>query len=230
MRNPASTLVLLALALGLSTPMPAQDHRPKDYKGTAFKDSLQSGGAQVIPGRVRCAFYDLGGEAIAFHDSDAKNSGSGALNPLNGKYLNEFRKGEAVDTSYTKFWDGIDDSPYNLVKPEEAQLYVGWTEPGEWINLTVAVKTAGEYTLNLLYTSNRGGSIGLDLNGKQLTGPLTLVSTANDQDPFAWRQWHHWNKLTKLATVKLPKGISVLTLRVLTEGNMNFDYLEFVAK
>jgi len=217
----APTLVALTLAT------PAQDNRPKAYKGTPYRDSLQPGGPQGIPGRVKCALYDQGGEGVAFHDADAKNNGSGNLNPLDGKYLNEFRKREGVDTSYTKFWDEIDNSPYNVVKPEEAQLYVGWTEPGEWLNLTVDVKSAGEYTLNLMYTSNRGGTIGLDLNGAKLASPLSLVSTANDQDPLPWRQWHHWNQAANLATVKLPKGLSVLTLRVLTEGNMNFDYLEF---
>jgi len=43
---------------------------------------------------------------------NAKNNGSGGLNPLNGQYLNEFRAKEGVDTSYTKdfadFWDGDD--------------------------------------------------------------------------------------------------------------------------
>jgi len=228
MRMSFETGLFVVLALGLGTPGKAQDHRPKEYKGTAFQDANHTTGAQIIPGRVRCAYYDRGGEGMAFHDTDAKNSGSGNLNPLDGKYLNEFRKDESVDTSYTKFWDQIDNSPYNLVAPEEGQLYVGWTEPGEWFRLTVQVQRAGEYSVNLMYTSNRGGTIALELNGKPLAGPLALVSTAVEKEPLAWRQWHHWNRMDKLAKVKLPKGLSVLTLKVLTEGNMNFDYLEFV--
>jgi len=61
------------------------------YKGTPYHDSKYSGGAQAVPGKVMCAYYDLGGEGVAYHDSDAKNNGSGALNPANGTYLNEFR-------------------------------------------------------------------------------------------------------------------------------------------
>ena len=179
---------------------------------------------------MTCAFYDLGGEGVAYHDSDSKNNGSGNLNPLDGTYLNEFRKAEGVDTSYTKFRDDIDNSPFNLVQPDANQLYVGWTEPGEWFNVTVDVKAAGEYSVNLMYTSNRGGTISLDLNGAPLTQPISLVSTATDKDPVAWRQWHHWNRMTAIATVTLPKGLNVLTVKVLTQGNMNFDYLEFVAK
>ena len=59
----------------------------------------------------------MGGEGVAYHDSDAKNNGSGALNPADGTYLNEFRMNEGVDTSYTKFHDEIDNNPYNLVLP-----------------------------------------------------------------------------------------------------------------
>ena len=51
---------------------------------------------------------------------------------------------EGVDISYTKFHDQIDNSPYDLVQPLENQLYVGWTEPGEWFNLTVEVAQAGD--------------------------------------------------------------------------------------
>jgi len=199
------------------------------YQGTPFHDSVYSGGPQTIPGRVKCAYYDLGGEGVAYHDADAKNNGSGGLNPANGTYLNEFRMNEGVDTSYTKFpdKDPIDNNPFNLVEPEKDQLYVGWTEPGEWFNMTVRVEKAGLYSLALTYTSNRGGSISFDLDGKKLTGALPIKTTFNAADPLAWRQWHHWNKVEKLAAVHLPKGVHVLTLHVIDQGNMNFDYLEF---
>src|ERR1700726_712224 len=78
---------------------------------------------QHIPGKIECEYYDLGGEGIAYHDSDSINNGSGKLNPANGSYLNEFRMKEGVDISYTKP-HGIDDNPYNRVKPEMNQLYV----------------------------------------------------------------------------------------------------------
>jgi len=89
------------------------------------------GGAQTIPGKLQCEYYDFGGEGIAYHDSDTINSGSGRLNPSDGSYLNEFRINEAVDISFTKFRDpAIDNNPYNFVEPEKDQLYVGWTQPG----------------------------------------------------------------------------------------------------
>lgn len=201
-----------------------------DSQEEPFHDSVYHGGAQRIPGRVQCAYYDLGGEGIAYHDTDAKNSGSGGLNPADGSYLNQFRMDEGVDISYTKFHDQIDNNPYERVQPSEGQLYVGWTEPGEWFNLTVEVEQTGVYAVDLLYTSNRGGAISLDLNGKELTGPVNILSTYNADDPIAWRQWHHWNVMKDFAEVQLPKGRNVLTFRVVSMGNMNFAYLEFRPK
>jgi hypothetical protein len=200
------------------------------YRGKPFQDSRYHGGPQKIPGRVQCAYYDCGGEGVAYHDTDAKNNGSGGLNPANGTYLNEFRMTEGVDTSYTKFHDEIDNNPYDLVQPPEGQLYVGWTAPGEWFNMTVEIENAGVYTIDLLYTSNRGGTISLDRNGKPLVPPINVISTKNDQEPVAWRQWHHWNIMTNMAEVKLPKGVCILTLHIVTEGNMNLAYLDFRPK
>ena len=198
------------------------------YKGTPYEDARYHGGAQKIPGVVHCAYYDRGGEGVAYHDADAKNHGSGELNPANGSYLNEVRMGEGVDTSYTKFKldPQIDDNPFEQVQPPANMLYVGWTEPGEWFNMTVEVAQAGEYTADLLYTSNRGGTISLDVNGEAATGPLTIASTFNASDPLAWRQWHHWSLAPGIAKVRLPEGKSVLTVHVLTEGNMNLATFE----
>lgn len=199
------------------------------YKGTPFHDSKYNSGAQKIPGTVLCAYYDLGGEGIAYHDSDAKNNGSGALNPSNGTYLNEFRMSEGVDTSYTKFGldPKIDDNPYDKVVPPAGLLYVGWTVPGEWFNMTVDVALTGDYSVDLLYTSNRGGAISFGVNGEPATGPLPIASTYNAADPVAWRQWHHWNVAHDLARIHLDRGRNVLTLHTVSEGQMNYATLTF---
>jgi hypothetical protein len=219
-------LYLLLLAGGLC--LAAASHsETAPYQGKPFQDGTYHGGPQGIPGKVFCAYYDLGGEGIAYHDSDAKNNGSGGLNPADGTYLNQFRMDEGVDTSYIKFHDQIDNNPYNVVKPSEGLLYVGWTVPGEWFNLTVRVARAGRYTADLLYTSNRGGTISFDLDGKKLTGPVNILSTSDEAEPIAWRQWHHWNVMSDFVQVELPEGVHVLTLHVLSEGNMNFASLDF---
>jgi hypothetical protein len=222
-------LFLLAVLFAASAFCAAQSGFLSQYKGSPYRDSHTQARAQTIPGKVQCAYYDRGGEGVAYHDSDAKNNGSGALNPTNGTYLNEFRMSEGVDISYTKFnlTPQIDDNPYNKATPPANLLYVGWTEPGEWFNMTVEVAQAGVYSADLLYTSNRGGTIVLDVNGKPATGPLTISTTYDAADPLAWRQWHHWNVMPGIASIKLPAGKSVLTVHVLTGGQMNLATFDF---
>lgn len=160
-------------------------------RGFREHDSRYSGGPQKIPGRVLCDYYELGGQGVAYHDTDPQNHGSAELNPADGTYLNEFRIHEGVDTSYTKFQktpDPIDDNPFNKVVPPAELPYVGWTEPGEWFNITVDVTHPGTYAADFLYTSNRGGTISVDVNGKDATGPLQIASTNDPTDPLAWRQ------------------------------------------
>jgi len=222
------SLPVLAMLFAASALNGSQADFLSHYKGTPYHDSRYQGGAQAVPGKVICAYYDLGGEGVAYHDSDAKNNGSGALNPANGTYLNEFRMNEGVDTSYTKFGldPKIDDNPYDRVVPPAGLLYVGWTVPGEWFNVTVQVAEAGDYSADLLYTSNRGGSISIDVNGEPSTGPLTIVSTFDAAEPVAWRQWHHWNVAPAIAKLHLPAGEAVLTVHIVTEGQMNLAWFD----
>jgi len=231
MKPPAGTrwLQWTALMAALASPGMAADRTAfiQAYKGAPYADSRLQG-PQKIPGRVLCAYYDRGGEGLAYHDSDAKNHGSGELNPADGNYLNEFRKGEGVDTSYTKFGRDpqIDDNPFQAIAPAPDLLYVGWTEPGEWFNVTVDVAKTADYTVDLVYTSNRGGSIRLDLNGEAATDPISIESTYNPADPLAWRQWHHWN-MERIARLHLEAGLNVVTVRILEQGNMNLAWLDF---
>ena len=198
------------------------NNRPfKNYKGKPWANEPQQ-----IPGKIQCEFYDIGGEGVAYHDMDSVNNGSGKLNPANGTFLNEFRMNEGVDISYTKTRD-IDNNPYNMVAPIMDQLYVGWTEPGEWINYTVKVNKSVKYTIGLMYTASGDGGISLMLDGKTLKNELLIPSTKNNKEPVAWRQWHHWNLIDSLTTIKLKKGMHVLTLKTVTNGNMNYDFLDF---
>ena len=221
---------LFALALiAVSAPASSQSFL-NQYKGEPFHDSVYHGGAQKIPGRVLCAYYDLGGEGVAYHDTDSVNHGSGELNPADGTYLNEFRIHEGVDTSYTKFHRQptlIDDNPFDKVVPPADLFYIGWTEPGEWFNITVDVARAGTYAADFLYTSNRGGTISVDVNGKDATGPLEVPSTNDPADPVAWRQWHHWNIAPQFFKIPLGQGRNVLTVHILTKGNMNLASFDF---
>ncbi|HVU16801.1 MAG TPA: hypothetical protein VHD32_07745 [Candidatus Didemnitutus sp.] len=192
----------------------------ESYGGKPFGDALHAAAPQSIPGPVFCAYYDLGGEGVAYHDSEVTNQGSGKLNPADGSYLNEFRRHEGIDTSYTK---PVPDreSPCNKVVPPLGLLYVGWNEPGEWFKITVNTVEAGGYVADVLYTSQRGGTIGIDVNGKPLALPFVLESTYNPAETIPWRQWHHWNVARDAFRVTLPRGTSVLTVHIVTNGNLN---------
>lgn len=217
MKKIIGTIFNSALILFLSVLANAQ----APYNGKPF-----NGSPQIIPGRVQCEWYDLGGEGIAFHDSDSLNNGSGKLNKPDGSYLNEFRMSEGVDISYTKAND-VDNNPFNFVRPKMGELYVGWTEPGEWINYTVKVEETAEYYIGLMYTSNGNGAIMLSVNGQPVTNAIHITSTHVEADTVAWRQWHHWNKIDAIAKIKLNAGIQILTLHTIENGNMNYDFLEF---
>jgi len=182
---------------------------------------------QTIPGRLEFEQYDEGGEGIAYHDQDSVNNGSGKLNPVNGNPLNEFRLKEGVDISYTKD-GGIDDNPYNKVMPAMKSLYVGWTAEGEWINYTVNVKKNGTYNASLQYTANNNSLITIDVDNKNSIGNIPIPSTHDDADTVAWRQWHHWNRIDSLFSIRLTKGAHTLRLRLVKNGDVNFDHMDLL--
>jgi hypothetical protein len=215
------TLALLALAIPVLHAAP-----PPGYAGQPYHDAVYAGGPQKIPGPVFCAYYDSGGEGVAYHDTEAENQGSGKLNPANGSYLNEFRRHEGIDTSYTKPLPDL-ESPCNRVTPPLGLLYVGWNEPGEWFKLTVESAAPGTYVADVLYTSQRGGTVGIDVNGTPVGAPFALESTFDPAETIPWRQWHHWNVARDAFAVALPAGVSVLTVHIVTNGNLNLATFAF---
>jgi hypothetical protein len=199
------------------------------YSGKPYIDSGRALKVQTIPGKLECEFYDTGGDSVAYHDSDKNNNGSGSLNKGEG-YLNNFRISEAPDISYTKFHDSIDNSLHNLVPPEKDQLYLGWTEPGEWTRYSMDVIESGFYQIGVMYTSNRGGAIQIIIDDTDTTGLLNITSTFDAKDPLGWRQWHHWNYQDSLTTQYINAGRRIITLKIAKQGNFNFDYLLFSNK
>jgi len=194
---------------------------PADYKGKPFQDENHKSGPQVIPGVLQCALYDLGGEGVAYHDTDAINHGSGELNrkpdhcrPGAPPYFCYFREKEGVDVSYVKTFADLNHE--NFFTPELNQLYLGWEADGEWTNYTVDVKVAATYKVVALY-SFAANTIRFDLNGKP-AGEYHL--------PLDTGSFHKWNK-AEIGTITFPKpGLQLLTLHY-NSGN-NLAYFEFV--
>ena len=206
---------------------------PKDYQGKPFQDSAHTSGPQSIPGRLEAALYDLGGEGIAYHNVDAINHGSGELNYQEGHceegvpaYVCHFREREGVDISYVK--KRADLNHPNMVTPDWQQLYIGWTEDGEWTNYTIDVKKAGKYKIVALY-SNLAQSVEFSLNNKPAADCKLPVDVAKqfpiDKYP-EWIVWHIWNK-AECGEINFPdSGRQLLTLHY-KKGN-NLAYFDFV--
>jgi hypothetical protein len=79
-----------------------------------------------------------------------------------------------VDTSYTKFNrkpHPIDDNPFDKIVPPADVPYVGWTEPGEWFNITVIVTEAWNIRSRFpLYLKSRRDNItGCEWKGRDRT-------------------------------------------------------------
>ncbi len=212
-------LLIVTLVVGLPVHR-GVSHETNQYRGRPFTDACHQTGPPAIPGIVQCALYDIGGEGVAYHDSDPANHGSGELNQETGHqrlhaspYLWNFRKQEGVDISYVKDWADLNHT--NLVSPPINQLYIGWATNGEWSNYTVDVKSPGDYRIKALY-SYQTNTVHFDVNGKPAaTGNL----------PVATASWHHWN-FDEIGTIHFPRaGVQLLTFHY-TWGN-NFAFFEF---
>jgi len=206
--------------LGVLVVLTGHAEVPADYRGQPFQDTYHRTGVPSIPGIIQCALYDLGGEGVAYHDTDVLNNGSGKLNLESGhqrahagEYLWHFRREEGVDLSFVKDWADLNHT--NLVSPHINQLYIGWTENGEWCNYTVLVARPGTYRIKALY-AYQTNTVSFDLNGKP---------AATCQLPVPTASYHHWN-LATIGTIDFPAtGAQLLTFHY-GKGN-NFAYFEF---
>ncbi|HEX8522975.1 MAG TPA: carbohydrate-binding protein [Tepidisphaeraceae bacterium] len=128
-------------------PMPAQS---TPFSG--FPVVIAASGATTI----QAENYDIGGEGVAYHDSDATNSG--------GIYRND-----GVDLQGTSDIGG----GYN----------VGWTTAGEWLNYSVDVASAGTYAVDVRVANiGSGGTFHLELDGANVTGPMGVPNTGGWQN------------------------------------------------
>lgn len=194
---------------------------PENYKGKPFKDIYYNKGAQVIPGRIELAYYDLGGEGVAYHDTDSINNGSGKLNreilhqrPGVSEYIWHFRKKEGVDISFTK--DFADFNHPNRVDPPVNQLYIGWQADGEWTNYTVDVKVSGIYKISTIYGYQDNKS-SLWVNNQKAVDLVLPENTGN---------WHNWTQATVGKIVFDKPGLQLLTLKY--NAGANLAYLDFI--
>ncbi len=200
---------------------PVRSFIPADYKGKPFVDAVHAAGPQVIPGKLECALYDMGGEGVSYHDFETENRGNGGLNlqpnhqrPHATPYEWEFRRNEGVDVSYAKDFADFNHTR-NYYIPTVNQFYIGWTEDNEWLNYTVDVKVAGTYKIDALYANN-DATITFDVDQK---------SASTCKLPLKTDDFHSWNKAEIGEITFTEPGLHLLTFHY-NKGN-NFAWFEF---
>ncbi|MHC5183790.1 MAG: carbohydrate-binding protein [Planctomycetota bacterium] len=150
------------------------------------------GSAMVIPGKIEAEDFDTGGEGVAYHDSDTSNNG------------NSYRTEEGVDIENCSDTGG----GYNT----------GWTESGEWLEYTIDVPAAGDYTIDIRVASeSSGGTFHIEFGGVDQTGDITVPVTGG------WQAW-----TTVSATATLSAGTQVMRFAPTTSG-FNVNYFDISA-
>lgn len=144
-----------------------------------------SGDPLVLPARIQAENYDGGGEGVAYHDTDAANSGGG------------YRPTEGVDLEACSDTGG----GWNA----------GWLNPGEWVEYTVRVPASAQYELRARVASlSAGGSFRLEFGGVDRTGAVTVPVTGGWQTWTTVSTLAHLNAGTQvLRFVPLTSGFNV---------------------
>jgi hypothetical protein len=123
--------------------------------GSGSAPIAYGGRAASVPGRIEAEDFDAGGAGVAYLDTTGGNSGR--------KYRNT-----DVDIESTSDAGGGHN--------------IGWIAPGEWLSYTVDVARGGSYTLQVRAASTGpGGTFHIEVNGADVTGPLTIPNTGGSQ-------------------------------------------------
>jgi hypothetical protein len=122
----------------------------RPYYGTPF---VIKGGIGDVSDPIYAAYYDFGGEGVAYHDNGTKDGDGG------------WRLPDFVDVS-------ADYTPRSAV---------GWTSDTEYLTFSVNVEQAGVYEMNLLVGSNNGdGRITAYMDGVSLNAtPIVVINTGS---------------------------------------------------
>jgi len=113
----------------------------------------------IIPGRIQAEEYDLGGEGVAFHETDAAGNQGGAT----------FRTDEVDIENCTDQGGG-----YNI----------GYALQDEWLEYSVNVTASKTYGLDLrLAVDGDGKTMHIEVDGTDVTGAIAVPNTGG------WQTW-----------------------------------------
>jgi hypothetical protein len=157
------------------------------------------GKAWAIPGKIEMENFDepgtgRGAGVDSYNENDSENHGDSDL-----------REGTGVDL-YKK----------------ATGVIVGYNQAGEWLEYTVNVKEAGDYTMFAAVASaNSTSGFQLSIDGENITDAIAVPQASSGEENY-----DDYNKVS--ANVKLPAGEHILRFTV-TGDWMDIDYINFVA-
>jgi beta-glucanase (GH16 family) len=145
----------------------------------------------AIPGTIEAENFDLGGQDVAYDDDNESNNGGA------------YRPGEGVDLERTT--------------DAGRGFNVGWTVPGEWLEYTVDA-AEGPFDVEVRVASAAGGgTLHLEFDGVDETGPISFDGTGG---------WQSWTAV-RVEDVSLEPGVQTMRL-VIDAGTFNVNRIDVV--
>jgi len=176
-----------------------------EFQGTKREPEPQQpfgGKAWAIPGKIEMENFDepgYGAGSDSYSDNDTDDHGAESNG---GK---SYREGTGVD-----------------IYKKATGYVVGYNQIGEWLEYTVEVAAAGDYTMYAAVASaNATSSFKLSIDGDDITEEIAVPQATSGEDNY-----DEYNKVK--ANVTLAAGKHILRFTV-TGDWMDIDYINFVA-
>jgi hypothetical protein len=176
-----------------------------EFQGTKREPEPQTafgGTAWAIPGKIEMENFDEPGYGAgndSYSDNDADDHGAESNG---GK---SYREGTGVD-----------------IYKKATGYVIGYNQAGEWLEYTVNVAAAGDYTMYAAVASaNATSSFKLSIDGDDITEEIAVPQASSGEENY-----DDYNKVK--ANVTLPAGEHILRFTV-TGDWMDVDYINFVA-
>ena len=161
------------------------------FKGEAF----------AVPGKIQAEDFDIPGKGK--NEDGTSNESYGDDSENHG------------DSDYRK------DTGVDLYKKSGDRIVVGYNQTGDWLEYTINVSEAGDYTFFAAVASaNNTSSFQMSLDGKELTDKISVPQASSGEENY-----DDYNKVS--ANVTLPAGKHILRMDV-TGDWFDIDYFTFV--
>jgi hypothetical protein len=150
------------------------------------------GNPVTLPGKIEAENFDEGGASVGYFDTTAGNRG--------GAY-----RQTDVDIEATADAGG----GWNI----------GWARPGEWLLYTVDVSATGTYAVDVRVASlSTGGTLSVEVDGVDVTGPMTVPNTGG---------WQAWQTIRR-SGVALQAGRHLVRLVFVGAGTNGIGNVNFL--